>query len=57
MCNNHSQLSSYDPDQEWIELESDEGKCSNCYHEEDFPHITIVLHKLYNYTMCWYCNR
>ena len=57
MCTTQSQLSSYNPDDEWIELEGDEGKCSNCYHEEDFPHITIVLHKLYNYTLCLYCNR
>jgi hypothetical protein len=57
MCNTQSQLSSYNPDEEWIELEGDEGKCSNCYHEEDFPHITMVLHKIYNYTLCLYCNR
>ena len=57
MCTTQSQLSSYNPAEEWIEIEGEEGKGSNCYHEEDFPHITMVLHKLYNYTLCLYCNR
>lgn len=48
---------SYDPEQEWIELNDEEGKCPNCYHENDFPHVTMVLHKLYRYTMCMYCLR
>ncbi len=50
--------SSYDPEQEWIELDNEEGKCSNCYHEKDFPHVTMVRHKyIPNYTMCMYCYR
>jgi len=49
---------SYDPEEEWIELNDEEGKCSNCYHENDFPHVTMVRHKyIPNYTMCMYCYR
>ena len=64
MCyKDHSQVdqsklptASYDPEEEWIELNDEEGKCSNCYHEHDFPHVTMVRHKyIPNYTMCMYC--
>jgi len=49
---------SYDPEEEWIELNDEEGKCSNCYHENDFPHVTMVRHKyIPNYIMCMYCYR
>ena len=40
------QIASYDPDQDFEELEGEEAQCSNCYHEEDFPHETLVLNNI-----------
>ena len=47
---------SYNPDEDWEELEGEEAQCSNCYHEEDFPHETLVLNKHTQQTYCLYCH-
>lgn len=48
---------SYNPDEDFEELEGEEAQCPNCYHEEDFPHETLVLNKHTQQTMCLYCYR
>ncbi len=52
-----SSFGRYDPDEDWEELEGEEAQCSNCYHEKDFPHETLVLDKHTQRTYCLNCHR
>tara|TARA_E500000305_G_C3990717_1_gene221834 strand:+ start:643 stop:918 length:276 start_codon:yes stop_codon:yes gene_type:complete len=44
-------------------LEGEEGQCDNCYHPEDFPHLTIAEAKekfddvKVGHRICMYCLR
>ena len=38
-------------------LTGDDAKCSNCYHEEDFPHDTMEVDPESGWVSCSYCGR
>ena len=45
---------SYNPDEDFEELEGEEAQCPNCYHEEDFNHCTCEIRHDY-IRVCGYC--